>query len=279
MRTTLLSLAKRIYFATPLRSIRGIYFDSFAWLVRNRHAIADLDGMTFDLDLGESIDLRLYLRRFEPEVAAALRREARPGMTALDIGANVGAHTLLLASLVGPSGRVIAFEPTDYAWQKLRRNLSLNRMPWITAVKAALADCDVGGQRVDFRASWRTDGGRHDGESIVDFVRLDDWCAENGVTKIDLVKVDVDGNEYPAFAGARAILARSRPVVVMEVVSPHFDDPDRNPLRVLEELGYEFCDLRDGTKLSIDDLRCQLPQCDPGMTVSTNVLAIPMGRA
>jgi len=278
MRKTLLSLAKRIYFATPSRSMRGMYIDSFARLVRNRRAIVDLDGTTFDLDLGESIDLRLYLRQFEPEVAAALRRETRLGMTALDIGANVGAHTLLLASLVGSSGRVIAFEPTDYAWQKLQRNLSLNRMPWITAVKAALADRDLGGQCVDFRASWRTDGGRHDGESFVDFVRLDDWCAENGVTKIDLVKIDVDGNEYPAFAGARAILARSRPVVVMEVVSPHFADPDRNPLRVLEELEYEFRDIRDGARLSIDDLRCQLPELDPGMTVSTNVLAIPMGR-
>ena len=49
----------------------------------------------------------------------------------LDIGASIGAHTLLLASLVGPNGRVMAFEPDDFAFRKLRRNLDLN--PQVTS--------------------------------------------------------------------------------------------------------------------------------------------------
>ena len=55
-----------------------------------------------------------------------MRKLVSPGSLVLDIGANIGAHTLHLSKLVGPSGRVMAFEPTDFAFRKLRRNLELN---------------------------------------------------------------------------------------------------------------------------------------------------------
>jgi FkbM family methyltransferase len=55
-----------------------------------------------------------------------LRKLVSPGTLVLDIGANIGAHTLHLAHLVGPNGRVLAFEPTDYAFRKFSRNLELN---------------------------------------------------------------------------------------------------------------------------------------------------------
>lgn len=243
--------------------------------MRNRTLIADIDGHRFELDLGETIDLCLYLEQFEPEVTAALRRETKLGMTVFDIGANIGAHTMLLAFRLGNEGRVIAFEPTDFGWRKRQRNLSLNSVPWITAVKGALSDQNVPGQSVNFRASWRTDGGRRDGISVVDFIRLDDWCAENEVTSVDLIKMDADGNECPILAGARKIITRNLPLFVMEAVAPHFANPDRNPFHFLESHGYEFRDMHGGATLSFDALRRQLPDHDPEMTASTNVIAIP----
>ena len=63
---------------------------------------------------------------FEKRTVAAYSRLVRPGMTVIDIGANIGAHTLPLAKLVGPTGRVIAVEPTIWAVERLRANLDLN---------------------------------------------------------------------------------------------------------------------------------------------------------
>src|SRR5450756_2039953 len=63
---------------------------------------------------------------FERSTAVALARLTEPSSLVLDIGANIGAHTLHLANLVGPNGRVMAFEPTDFAYRKLSRNLELN---------------------------------------------------------------------------------------------------------------------------------------------------------
>src|SRR5688572_20988587 len=71
------------------------------------------DGIRWQLDLREGIDFSIYLLgSFEPATVRAYRRIVKPGQTVLDIGANIGAHTLPLARLVGPGGRVIAFEPT-----------------------------------------------------------------------------------------------------------------------------------------------------------------------
>jgi hypothetical protein len=84
-------------------------------------------GITYDLDLAQGIDFAIYLGgMFERTTAVALAGLTEPSSLVLDIGANIGAHTLLLASLVGPNGRVMAFEPTDFAFRKLRRNLDLN---------------------------------------------------------------------------------------------------------------------------------------------------------
>ena len=88
------------------------------------HVQVTRDGLRYDLDLSQAIDFTIFLLgRFEASTVAALRRYVKPGATVLDIGANIGSHTLQLARLVGPSGRVLSFEPTDFAFGKLRKNL------------------------------------------------------------------------------------------------------------------------------------------------------------
>jgi FkbM family methyltransferase len=228
-----------------------------------------------DLDLGEMIDLSLYLRRYEPEVAAAIRRYTRRGDTVFDIGANIGAHTLSFAAQVGPEGRVVAFEPTDYGFAKLTRNLALNDFCQVAAVKLALSDSRSGPRQVNFRASWMTCGGRKDGESTVSFETLDAWCHDHAIDRIDLIKLDVDGNEFPLMRGARQIIERCRPVILMEAVGPHFDEPSRNPFLALADIGYRFRELKSGRDTNIEAMRARLPRDDPGMTVSMNVLAMP----
>src|SRR5438067_8697138 len=84
-------------------------------------------GVTYELDLAEGIDLAMYLfGSFEPDTYRTLRRLVRPGQTVIDIGANSGVHSLPMAALVGEGGRVIAFEPTRAAYDRLRRILALN---------------------------------------------------------------------------------------------------------------------------------------------------------
>lgn len=271
----LVRFARSVYDLLP-RPVRVAAVAAMSRLMSRRRVTATLDGVTFDLDLGEVIDVNLYLNNYEREVAAAIDRWTKPGMTVLDIGANIGAHALHLAKLVGPSGRVIAFEPTDFAFAKLKRNVALNPSLRVEPVKVALSDHTRSATGVDFRASWRTDGSRRDGLSTVDFVRLDDWLAANGVERIDLMKIDIDGHEYPMFAGGTATFARWRPRLLMEAVGPHFNDDARNPYRILESLGYTFNELKSGEPVTVEQMRDRLPRNETDhISLSMNVLASP----
>ena len=83
-------------------------------------------GVHWELDLREGIDFAIWLMgRFEPSTVAAYRRLVEPGFTIVDIGANIGAHTLHLRAC-GATGQVIAFEPTETAFRRLTANVKLN---------------------------------------------------------------------------------------------------------------------------------------------------------
>lgn len=113
-----IALARAVYRVVhALRSLCGLTDKCIA--VRGRS--------TYELDLSQGIDFTIYFgNMFERRTQNALRRLVQPSSLVLDIGANIGAHSLLLAQLVGPSGRLLCFEPTDYAFTKLSRNLALN---------------------------------------------------------------------------------------------------------------------------------------------------------
>jgi FkbM family methyltransferase len=247
---------RMLYRSTPSKVVRELYFRSFCALVRNKKMMASIDGITYDLDLGEMIDICLLLKQFEPDVTQAITRYCIPGMTVFDIGANVGAHALHAANNVGSDGRVFAFEPTDFAYRKLLKNIALNPTLNINASQVALSDHDLKRQQINFRSSWRTDSTRKDWPCLVDFMRLDAWCDEQGIDRVDLIKLDVDGNEYSVIMGAESLLTSQHPLILMEVWGPNFSDHTKNPFIVLKQFGYRFFHIDTGEEyMSIDDLK------------------------
>lgn len=277
MARPMVELARKIYKSTPVPALRKLYFGAFCRVMQHRRVRATINGATFDLDLGEMIDVALYLEQYELEVTAALRHYCRPGMTVMDVGANIGAHTLTMGRLVAPGGSVYAFEPTDFAFAKLQHNASLNDAAHIHLVKVALSEHNSERQAVGYRSSWRTSGGRSDAAGVADFVRLDDWCARHGVDRLDVMKIDIDGNEFEALAGGLMLLERTRPVIVIEAVWPHFADPNRNPFVLLSRLGYRFWDAKSHLEYTaVGKIAALFPDGDRGMTVSINVIARPM---
>jgi len=254
--------------------MREFYLKAFLGLVRNRKTVKTVEGMTFELDLSEMIDACIFLERFEPDIVALIDRLVRPGWIVFDIGANIGAHALRLAKATSPGGRVYAFEPTEFAFRKLQINAALNDFSHLHAYQLALSDRNLQCQRINFRSSWRSDGSRSDAESIVDFQRLDDWCTQQNVDHVDLIKIDVDGNEFAVMSGGERVISACRPTFLIEVGAWHFTDPGRNPLELLHGLGYRFWDSK--TLVEYPDLaaiRRLLPERDEELGFSMNLLA------
>lgn len=273
MKQTALGLATRVYRATPFRPLRNAYFRAFLRLVRGRRVVKTVEGMTFDLDLSEMIDVGIFLHQYERDVVAVIERLARPGWSVFDIGANIGAHALRFARLVGPSGRVYAFEPMEYAFTKLRRNIALNGDANTHPFNIALSDRDVPRQHVTYRSSWASSGERRAESSVVELRTLDGWCADQRVSHVDLIKLDVDGHELEVLQGGLVTIERCRPIFLIEVGAWHFASPDRNPLELLAARGYRFWETRSLQELDLPGVQRLLPEHDADMAFSFNLVA------
>src|ERR1700730_3314616 len=95
---------------------------------------AEIFGYQIKLDLSDYIQRSIYLSVFEPHESAQVKQYLKEGMTLVDVGANVGYYTLLAASLVGRRGRVLAFEPSPYAFERLVETIRRNNLSQVCAI-------------------------------------------------------------------------------------------------------------------------------------------------
>jgi len=227
------------------------------------------NGNRYELNLAEGIDLAVYLGMYEPSTARALGRLIRPGAQALDIGANVGVHTVHMARLVGPHGRVFAFEPTTFAFAKMKRNLQINPglQQRVVATQCFLGRTDLAPAPMTVYAGWPLRGGtdlhpKHLGQPKptdgISSRTLDAFLDEHGNPPIALVKLDVDGYECDVLAGSRRMHERDKPVFVMElapyVLEEHGTSLDEL-LAYFTPLGYRFYDEhRANRSMSIEEI-------------------------
>ena len=157
---------------------------------------------------------------FEPHVTAALRRLCRQGWNVMDVGANVGYHTLQLASLVGPHGSVVAVEANPDNCLLIQRGLEVNALNNVRLLPIGLGR-EQGWSF--FTTHVGTNGGllsasapesQRDSGTIVPLMRIDDLLRAED--RLDLIKIDVEGAEGLVIGGACEVITRNRPVVISE---------------------------------------------------------------
>lgn len=170
---------------------------------------ASVFGANLDLDLSDAMQRLIYLGAYEREETIAVRKALKPGHTVVDVGANVGYFTALAAQRVGPAGRVVAIEPSPYAFGRLRRMLPAN----CTAENIGLSDAPgelalyldaSAGNHTPTMSLEAPEGAAHE-YARVPVETLDDVAARLGIERIDLMKIDVEGHEPRILAGARRL--------------------------------------------------------------------------
>jgi FkbM family methyltransferase len=176
------------------------------------------------LYLGNDLSRQIYIAGcIDPNEFAFLDRILQPGMTFLDAGANEGVYTVFAAKRLGPSGTVWAFEPSLREAGRLRRNLDLNNLsarvfPLALADRAGHAEMSVAGYGHE---GLNTMGKfvheiEERGKEIIQVTRLDDAVSENPLSRLDVIKIDVEGAELKLLQGAAATLRRYRPLLLFE---------------------------------------------------------------
>ena len=263
---------------TVLERIRARQFAA----LQEAHAMTWADGLQLIVKPGEQLSRALYISgTYEPNTLTILRRLTPPDGVFVDVGANVGVVSVVAAAWVGTGGRVFAFEPSGREFDRLVENVRLNRLDQVTPVRAAVMDRHGA---VDLRvaadgfaglntlaASFPYSGVEADRVERVPAIMLDDYFAHPAISRVDVIKIDVEGAEGAVLAGSSRVLQEYRPAIVAEVFSRSLHGSGWDRARVGALLDDAIYDL-----FAIDDDTARLTRLASLETVDEqNIVALP----
>ena len=199
------------------------------------------------------VDERIYLYGvYEPAILDLIAKDLKEGGTFVDIGANIGHHSMFAASVVGNTGKVYSFEPIPRIYNQLLDSVHLNKFDNIVkAYNFALGEKDevknlylepknIGGSSlVEAR-------GRNE-KIEVKIAKGDDTLLN--LNKIDLIKIDVEGYEYEVLSGIKDSLTKYKPAIILEFSGEFYknrtDDHGDKIISLLQNLKYSIFDIED----------------------------------
>jgi FkbM family methyltransferase len=201
----------------------------------------------------------LYYRGiFEEQVIAKISKNIRPGMTVLDVGANIGLHTLIFAHLVGIRGRVVSVEPQESVRKRLLKNIELNSFNNICVLPCALGAREESGyiyqlyENNDGAACLKPCSPTTTASKETITIRTLDYVRKTcQVEYFDLLKIDVEGAELDVLSGIEGLFdgPRRPRAVFVECIDSHlrrFGHTSQELVSWLQSRGYEVRALRTG---------------------------------
>jgi FkbM family methyltransferase len=240
------STVHALFSATGLRS---------EFIVKHLHRVGDVR-----LALPNKRTLRLWSRGddwvsnqvywrgwkgYEPETVPLFYRLATRAQVTFDVGAYVGFFTLL-ASHANPGGRVYAFEPLAGVYERLRKNIALNRLDHVQCIKSAVGETDgtadffhvplelPTSSSLSFEFMCSADNLT---VSAVPIITLDRFVQQNNIDRVDLVKIDTESTEPQVLRGMIETLKRDKPFIVCEVLGR---GSERELEETLQPIGYRY---------------------------------------
>jgi FkbM family methyltransferase len=242
------------------------------------------DGTKVDVTLGNDQSMCLYVSgSFEPNEFVFLRGLLSPGMVAIDVGANEGLYTLFVAARVGPTGRAIAVEPSSRERRALQHNVDINALANVTVVDTALG-------AVLGKANLQIASGEHTGHNTLGSFVYDEVEAENAemvtvetldglvdrlaLSRVDFVKIDVEGAETSVLKGAGNVLRQLRPLLLLEVNEQALKAQGTGSAALVEMLKAEF----RYEVLVFSEATGRVEMLQEGGGLSSNIVAAPAER-
>lgn len=189
-----------------------------------------VDGLKLRVDLGDSgVSQPCIKGVYEPLETHFVKRVVKSGMTFLDVGANIGWFSIQAGALVGPKGKVISIEPRNTTFRELSRSVLENGF----SSRFELHNIAVGRESGTMKIGWTENSGNPGGtwslpddgliamfdenNAVIQEIpmrRIDDVVAGR---KIDFLKIDIEGAESIALAGAQKLLNEQRPIIMAEI--------------------------------------------------------------
>lgn len=196
------------FFARFLPPGRTLKFDKY------------LGDLSVKVDTTFPVEREMLSGAYDRDSVEVIRHYVHVGDYCMDIGANVGALTLLLAKLVRPSGRVYAFEPGPPTYKRLITNVGLNPELQHVVIPANIGLSDSAGELY-----WSEDMNNRgnawllgDSGTRVDVQTLDSYAAGKNLQRLDYVKIDVEGMELEVLKGGTTVISTFKPIIYFETL-------------------------------------------------------------
>jgi FkbM family methyltransferase len=187
---------------------------------------------------------RIALGKYEPYETELILRQVKKGDVVIDVGANVGYYTVLLANKVENTGRVYAFEPDETNFAILKKNIEADKLKNVVLIKAAVGSKNE--EKILYKS--KDNFGDHKLVKIplgsadspfeerekVKVIKLDDYFKNE---KIDLIKVDTQGWEPAVFEGAKKIIEKNKPTIFFEYSPASYKLAKLDSKKMMDRLG------------------------------------------
>jgi FkbM family methyltransferase len=149
----------------------------------------------------------------ESVICRLIISECRQGSVCIDVGANYGFITTIMALATGEDGVVLSFEPVAAIYRELKANIAANQLDQTCRLLPLAAGCST-----DLEKNRSAIGPLN---GFGEFATLDQVFFEHGLDHLELIKVDVDGGDYAVLLGAKQIIERFHPILIVEMESHH----------------------------------------------------------
>jgi len=248
------------------------------------HRIILRNGVFYEIDISEGIDLSLFLfGNFQKNVTKNTLFRLSEDAVIFFFFSNIGSVSLYLAYKY-PQSEIFAFEPTDYAYAKLQRNIQLNASlkDRIKPIQAFISSEDKKYDRREVFSSWRIDiinENRHPihlgiaKKATEKHTTIDKFVKNNTISKLDFIKIDTDGNELEVLKGATDSLNNFHPIIVFEL-STYILKENRQTFtdfeQILIPIGYNLIDAKSGIKVTDLNIDRIVPKAG-----SADIIALP----
>lgn len=216
----------------------------------------DRDNVILQLDISDYIQHYIYFG-FKDLSNAYLLSLVKKNDTVIDIGSNIGYTALRLSRIVGKDGIIHSFEPDTLNYQKFIKNVSLNQCSNIVINKFGLGekeavvklfvntDTNRGGNRINENAK--------ENFEEIKIITLDEYVANNKLTKINLIKIDVEGYELKVLKGSVNTLIKFKPDLFIEFDHNNLlaqNDSAVDLISYLVSLSYKIIDTVTGKEIN-----------------------------
>ncbi len=253
----LASFTRHFQFYRANRLLRYIYSpdhrhnDSISTIVTLQNKALN-SKVLFNVDTASYLEWYVFFYgTYEPMITNLITTLIKPGSVCIDVGANVGIHSLTMAQAIENNGKVYAFEPHPEIIKRLCENIRINNFIQIEAIQLGLSNKTSSAILKDEGFDIANKGTAKIIEDLdssdkptftISTITLDEFVEQRELKQLDFIKIDVEGHESAVFEGAEKTIAKFHPIIIFENDLEH-PEQTQKLLSFLESKDYQFYEI------------------------------------